>query len=336
MRRLIRTDSPAISRSASSRSSSRPCGCCSRNSALLRIVVSGVRSSCDASAVKRCCAVSAVATRAYASCSRSIIALKLVVSRPHRVPRGLRAGSRRLEVLRPAHLVRHHGHLPQRPQRPAGGDPHRDRRRDERDEPRDAKSTTSPARSCGTCRLVCAATTYPRARDPAGPRAAPAPVPSRPARRRRPGRDATALPSCAPRWPAPPGTGLPPPPRWPAARVPSSASTITKMSTLERGSTGASGAGGREVLRAAAVARLATASSARAASCLSRSVSSPRRDQREQRRRQAADDERDDADADQRDAGPDRHHGRPQHVADAAHGVDAAAARRPPRAWSRR
>ena len=64
MSRLIRTDSPAMSRSASSRSASRASGCCSRNSALLRIVVSGVRSSCEASAVNRCWAVSALATRA--------------------------------------------------------------------------------------------------------------------------------------------------------------------------------------------------------------------------------------------------------------------------------
>jgi hypothetical protein len=64
MSRLMRTDSPAMSRSAASRSVSFADGCCSRNSALLRMVVRGVRSSCEASAVNRCWAASADATRA--------------------------------------------------------------------------------------------------------------------------------------------------------------------------------------------------------------------------------------------------------------------------------
>ena len=62
--RLIRSlsDSDVVQRGAPV-GRRRASGCASRNPTLLRIVVSGVRSSCDASAVNRCCAASAAASR---------------------------------------------------------------------------------------------------------------------------------------------------------------------------------------------------------------------------------------------------------------------------------
>ncbi len=80
--RLMRADSASMSPSASARSASVACGFARRKPALARIVVNGVRSSCEASAVKRCWAASIRAVRRCACSSRSSIALKLPVTRP--------------------------------------------------------------------------------------------------------------------------------------------------------------------------------------------------------------------------------------------------------------
>ena len=93
--RLMRSVSLATSAIASARSPAAASGRPRRNSAFVRIVDSGVRSSCEASATNRCCAASAAARSACEDCNRSIIALKLVVKRP--TSSRLRLGARRFD-----------------------------------------------------------------------------------------------------------------------------------------------------------------------------------------------------------------------------------------------
>ena len=80
--RLIRSLSLAMSLAAAVRTSSGTVGPCASRSAFPRIVVSGVRSSCEASATKRRCASSAAVSCWLAASTCSSIRLKLSLSSP--------------------------------------------------------------------------------------------------------------------------------------------------------------------------------------------------------------------------------------------------------------
>jgi hypothetical protein len=140
-----------MSASAASRSAGAASGWASRKPALLRIVVSGVRNSCDASAVNRCCA-------AKAAWRRSIMVLTLVVRRPRssRVDTG---GNRRLRSRdRPTSSASAVRSRSGRSARPAtsqiAGAP-----TPNASTAYTSTSTNAVARSACTRRMVCAATT---------------------------------------------------------------------------------------------------------------------------------------------------------------------------------
>ena len=220
--------------------------------------------------------------------------------------RGLCRREASAEVGRPAHLVGHGGHLTQRAQGPAGGHPHRDRRGHQGDQPGDGEQRDQPGPVLGDPAAGLGGHGVPgqrQVRTRPGPHLHPYRLAGGAVHDRHGGRGPAGALRGREHLGRARRRG-----RWPAARVPSSARSTTNASTLERGSTGASGVAGarssprrRGHLRDQGVDPLAQLVVAAGVE--------PERDEREQGAGQAADHERDDADADQGDAGPDRHHG---------------------------